>query len=142
MTVSPDSREPDPGSELEDEGIPDHSGALPGKVITGDAQEDYAVPGDEPVAADEFGTTAAEMREGEPLEDRLRREQPERSGRRPTDDDPYPVDEEERTGRFTEVREGGTNKEQDSWADDVGADGGGYTAEERAMHETEAPPSG
>jgi hypothetical protein len=142
MTVPPDSREPDPGSELEDEGIPDHSGALPSKVITGDPQEDYAVPRDYPIAADEFGTTAAETRDREPLDDRLRREQPDRQRRRPTDDDPYPADEEEQTGRFAESREGGTNKEQDSWAEDVGADGGGYTAEERAMHETDEPPLG
>jgi hypothetical protein len=53
-------------SELEREGIPDHSvspdGALPPR--------DYAQ------GAEEYGTTPAEQREGEPLSRKLRREQP------------------------------------------------------------------
>jgi hypothetical protein len=36
-----------------------------------------ALPTDRPIASTEFGTTAEEQREGEPLEDRLRREEPD-----------------------------------------------------------------
>ncbi|MFG1928460.1 DUF5709 domain-containing protein [Cryptosporangium sp. NPDC048952] len=36
-----------------------------------------ALPADRPIASTEFGTTAEEQREGEPLDDRLRREVPD-----------------------------------------------------------------
>ena len=70
-------REPDPGSELEEEGMPDMSDALPEKVITGDAQEELAPPGDAPNASVDFGMTAEEQREGESLDGRLAREEPD-----------------------------------------------------------------
>jgi hypothetical protein len=57
--------------------IPDHEGPLPGKVITGDAQEGLIEPGDRPRAADRFGTTAEEQREGASLDERIRWEQPD-----------------------------------------------------------------
>jgi hypothetical protein len=50
------------------------------------------------------------------------------------DDDPAPV------GRLVAPDEGyGFDDEADSVADDAGASGGGASAEERAMHETNAP---
>lgn len=90
--TNPTSREPDPGSRLEAEGVPDLSDALPSKVITGDAQEDLAPPGEAPNASVDFGTTQAEMREGEPLADRLAREEPEAELRGDESDTPYPED--------------------------------------------------
>jgi hypothetical protein len=42
-----------------------------------DGPEPAALPADRPVAVDDFGTTANEQRDGEPLEDRLRREEPD-----------------------------------------------------------------
>lgn len=130
------SRQPDPGSRLEDEGIPDLSDALPEKVITGDAQEDPTPPGDEPGASVDFGTTAAEARSGEPLAGRLSREEPDVSRLRGDgDDSPYPEDREEEVGRLAEIREDGTGKQQDAWAESVGADAGGFAPEERAMHD-------
>jgi hypothetical protein len=134
MTSS--TNEPDPGSLLEDEGMPDMSDALPSKVITGDAQEDLAPPGERPVASVDFGITAEEMRSGEPLGGRLAREEPEVYALRADGvDAPYPEDREERVGRFAEARDEATGKEQDSWAVDVGTDGGGFAPEERAMHD-------
>ena len=133
------ARIPDPGSELEDEGIPDQSDALPLKEITGDAQEVLAPPRDYPVAADDWGTTAAEQREGEPLELRVQRELPDTLGEADPDSTPYPEDRDERVGRLVADPEGGTNKDQDVWAQSVGADGGGLAPEERAMHIEEPP---
>jgi hypothetical protein len=135
MTSS--TSEPDPGSPLEDEGMPDMSDALPSKVITGDAQEDLAPPGEHPGASVDFGMTADEMRTGEPLDGRLAREEPEISALRGDGvDTPYPEDRDERVGRFAETRDDDTGRDQDSWAVDVGTDGGGFSPEERAMHET------
>ncbi|MGH3738289.1 MAG: DUF5709 domain-containing protein [Micromonosporaceae bacterium] len=37
----------------------------------------FAVPGDEPMGVDEYGTTPAEARHGEPLSGRLNREEPD-----------------------------------------------------------------
>jgi hypothetical protein len=109
----------------EDEGIPDLQDGTPEQYWAEDPQE-AALPGDEPVAVDDFGTTAEEMREGEPLDERLRREEPER-----------PVPEAEPAapaGRIVEEDEGARpDTEPDAVARDAGGDGGGYTAEERAM---------
>ncbi|HEX3705670.1 MAG TPA: DUF5709 domain-containing protein [Mycobacteriales bacterium] len=129
------AREPDPGSALEDEGMPDQSDALPAKTITGDAQEGIAPPGDHPVASVDYGVTESEMREGEPLEAKLSRETPERSdGPATAEHAPYPEDPDERVGRFAEVADDETGQDQDAFAVDVGADGGGFAPEERAMH--------
>jgi hypothetical protein len=135
VTVSGGSREPDPGSALEDEGMPDQSDALPGKVITGDAQEDLPPPADEPQASTDFGMTAEEQRTGEPLTGRLERELPDTPDAAGSgDDQPYPEDPDERVGRFTDVPDDGSGKDQDIWAENVGADRGGFAPEERAMH--------
>jgi hypothetical protein len=115
--------------------MPDQSDALPEKVITGDAQEELAPPGEQPVGATEFGITAEEARRGEPLDARLARE--DRDGAHGGADpagEPYPEDRDERFGRLTEVPED-DGRDQDSFAADVGADRGGYAPEERAMHE-------
>ncbi len=82
-------------------------------------------PNDRPVAIDDFGTTADEMAEGEPLEDRLARERP---------DDPEVA--EHRSGRLVEPDEG-VRADDDSQlvATDVGIDGGAASAEEAAVHD-------
>ena len=135
------SRMGDPSDPFEDEGLASPESGLAGKRITGDPQDDFVVPGDDPVAVDDFGTTAVEQQEGEPLDLRLAREEPdllERAGAAPDADDnsdnPYPVDREERVGRLVEADEGAReDTEADVVALDVGTDGGGFTAEERAM---------
>jgi len=120
---------PEPVSELEAEGIPDHVGALPSKDATGDGQEGIFPPGDEPIAATDFGTTAEEMREGESLDGRLARELPE-----VTLDTPLPT-EEGAPGRLVEDDAvDGLDVQQDVVAHDVGTDRGGFSAEEAAMH--------
>ena len=71
------SRIPDPADPFEEEGLASQEPGLAGKRITGDPQDDFVVPGDDPTAVDDFGTTALEQQEGEPLDLRLSREQPD-----------------------------------------------------------------
>lgn len=83
------SRIPDPGDP--DEGVPGLQSGLPAKRITGDAQDDMIPPADAPVAADRFGTTAAELAQGESLDERLRQER-DQTGHGDPDGVPYPAD--------------------------------------------------
>jgi hypothetical protein len=136
------SRIGEPSDPFEDEGLASAEPGLAGKRITGDPQDDIAVPGDSPVAVDDFGTTTLEQQEGEPLDLRLSREEPDladRAGAAPdlsdSADNPFPADPEERVGRIVETDEGAReDTEPDAVANDVGTDNGGFTAEERAMH--------
>lgn len=137
------SRIPDPGSPLEAEGVPDLEGGLEAKRVTGDEQEGITPPSDVPIAVDAYGTTAAEERAGEPLALRLAHEEPDVLSRADEvadeseqADSPYPVDPDARAaGRLVEPDEGARpDTEKDVVARDVGADGGGLSAEELAMH--------
>ena len=135
------SRIGDPSDPFEDEGLASPDPERAAQRITGDAQDDVPIPGDRPVAVTDFGTTVAEQQAGEPLDLRLAREEPELLTRAdsPPDvsedaDNPYPADREERVGRIVETDEGAReDTEADVVALDVGTDGGGFTAEERAM---------
>jgi hypothetical protein len=137
-----DSRIPDPGDPYEDEGLPATDNALPGKQVTGDPQDDIPVPADDPVAVDDYGTTAAEQQAGEPLELRVSREEPDvlaAVDAAPDDEltsaDPFPADREERVGRLVDTDAGSREDDEPSLvADDVDTDAGGFSAEERAMH--------
>jgi hypothetical protein len=142
------SRIGEPSDPFEDEGLASPEPGLAGKRITGDPQDDFAVPGDNPTAVDDFGTTALEQQEGEPLDLRLAREEPDLLEQAATTgpdlsdnaDNPYPADQEERVGRIVETDEGArTDTEPDLVGDDVGTDAGGFTAEERAMRIEQAP---
>jgi len=141
------SRIGDPSDPFEDEGLASPDPGLAGKRITGDPQDDFPLPGETPVAVNEFGTTVAEQQEGESLDLRLSREEPdmlERAGAMPDlsadADNPYPADREERVGRIVETDEGAReDTEPDAVATDVGTDQGGFSAEERAMRIEQAP---
>ena len=144
------------GSRFEEEGIPDLQDGTPQQQWVEDPQE-APIPGDVPLGADEWGTTIAEQVEGEPLGLRLSREEPEvwdEPGRQREQDDPDASLRAQHTdapgnlyrpttehaGRIVEPDEGtAMDTEPTAVARDVGADGGGYTAEERAMHIEEAP---
>ncbi|HEX2025647.1 MAG TPA: DUF5709 domain-containing protein [Actinomycetota bacterium] len=110
----------------EDEGIPDIGRPHPLQRETGD--EGLLLPGDEPVAVDDPGTTAAEQREGESLEERLEEEAPdvEPGRRRPP-------------GRLREEGWGLTDQEKDQIADEAEDDTDGATAEESAMRVEDDP---
>jgi hypothetical protein len=121
--------ERDPRSEFEEQGIPDLQDGYPEQEWAEDPQQ-APVPGDEPVAVDGFGTTAEEQREGEPLDDRLRREEPDRP----------PGEEPHRAGRLVQEDEGvRDDTESDEVATDVGADTGGFSAEEAAVRVEDEP---
>jgi len=68
--VTPAEREP----TLDSEGVPDLEGPLPEKELTGDPQEGIAAPYDRPRASVDWGVTAEEQRELEPLDVRVGRE--------------------------------------------------------------------
>jgi hypothetical protein len=90
-------------------------------------------PRDTARAVDEFGTTVAEMRDGEPLDGRIAREEPDVI-------DLVDVEADESidspvVGRLVASDEGARpDTEAEMVAADVGSDLGGYSAEEAAMH--------
>ncbi|WP_214110964.1 DUF5709 domain-containing protein [Acrocarpospora catenulata] len=155
--------EPDPRSEFEDEGIPDLQSGTPERKWAVDPEEE-PLPGDRPMAIDDFGTTAEEQYEGEPMAGRLAREVPEEQPMFGPDDNPAHSQEDEDAGdedtdalvdSFTEDLDPEEPPKHDSYAvgrlvspdegahsvvepdevaRDIGPDAGGYSAEEAAMH--------
>ena len=149
----PTDNVPDVHSELEAEGIPDIDSPPPNTMETGDTGEGLMAPRDYPVAATDFGVTADEARLQEPLTDRVLREEPdplalELDGAAATTDsgvgmngyDPGP----DGVGRLVdpEADLGAVDITAETVANDVGADVGGFSAEEAAMHITEEPLTG
>jgi hypothetical protein len=151
-----------PGVADDDSGANDEANT--GRIADGPSPA--PLPVDEPVAVGRYGTTAEEQRHGTPLDQRLAEEEPDFGARPayepdeqeeldPADPDPTydphatvsmydrdDVDDAGRPiGRLVEPDQGYlTDDEQDLVAYDVGAAGGGATAEEAAMHE-ERPPT-
>ncbi|HEX5494102.1 MAG TPA: DUF5709 domain-containing protein [Mycobacteriales bacterium] len=88
------------------------------------------IPPDRPFGLDEPGTTAAEQRAGDSLDQRLAREEPD-----VTDEGEGGV-AEPRSGRLVASDEGAhSDTEADLVSHDVGIDGGAASAEEAAVHE-------
>ncbi|MDQ1724222.1 MAG: hypothetical protein QOG52_1250, partial [Frankiaceae bacterium] len=135
-------RNGEPADPYEEAGLPSTDNALPGKQITGDTQDEMVVPGDRPQAVNQWGTTALEESLGEPLDVRLSHEEPdvyaqldEPASSEPDSDDPNPADRDERAGRIVDLDGSeGEDEESDMIARSAGTDGGGFSAEERAMH--------
>lgn len=136
------SRIPEPPSGMEAEGIPDMGFTADTQEVTGEAGEGMEPPRDVALAVDDFGTTPREMHDGESLDGRLSREEPEvlDSADRDADesagsDTPFDERAGQGVGRLVEPDEGArTDSEPDMVAADAGTDLGGYTAEESAMH--------
>ena len=136
------SRIPENPSEAEAEGIPDPGFSDPSQIVAGDTEATIEPPHDTAIAVDEWGTTAAEQAEGEPLDSRLEREEPDvlAAVDLPADesegaDTPFDERAGQGVGRLVETDEGArTDTEADLVAGDVGTDLGGYSAEESAMH--------
>ena len=111
--------------------------------------EGYSPP-DRPWAATDYGITPEEEHEHEDLDHRLARELPDDSY--DSDDDTEDADWESdtadtdgellddevgdrRSGRLVDAAEGGvSDTDADAWAEDVGIDGAGASAEEAAVH--------
>lgn len=122
----------DQGSEMDAEGIPDIEPPI-------NQDEGQIPPRDYPQAVDEFGTTAAEERQEEPLAQRVLREEPE-----PDIDEILAADLDDDDlvgGRL--IATGGEDVDAvDTEKDEVAllvGDEGALSAEEAAMHITEAP---
>ena len=136
------SRIPEPPSEMEAEGIPDPGFAATNEPATGQAEGTMEPPHDVALAADDFGTTAAELHDGESLDGRIAREEPDvlAAVDTPADesagaDTPFSEGAGQGIGRLVEPDQGGgPDTEADLVASDVGTDLGGYSAEESAMH--------
>ncbi|TQC43184.1 hypothetical protein EEB14_44635 [Rhodococcus sp. WS4] len=98
--------------------------------------EGYSPP-EKPLGLDAFGTTAAEQREGETLDQRLAEEEPDPAFEE--DDNAEILDDNEvgrqRSGRLLAEDAGaGADEEKDLVASDIGIDGGAASAEEAAVH--------
>ena len=111
----------------------------------------YSPPDRPPKGYDDY-PTAAEMRQGESLDERLSEEEPDvdpyAEGDRDTDrEDENALDEQlgldeadERSGRLVQPDQGlGEDRDKQELALDVGIDGAGASAEEAAMHITRGP---
>jgi hypothetical protein len=184
-----DHEYPSPVSDPEAEGLPDTAdddtsaddGPESGREA--DGPDPAPLPGDRPLAVDQFGTTAQEQLDGEPLDHKVAREVPEPMvadplsapadhrlaleadgdeasqeaqldadvmNPGPTSDPNSPVSIYDHgnldgstggpVGRLTEPDEGAhADAETDSIAYDAGTAGGGASAEELAIHETQPP---
>lgn len=136
------NRTPGPPSEFEAEGIPDPGTLAENERNTGQLEGTMEPPRDVPIAADDWGTTAAEQAQGEPISARVEREEPDvlAAADQPADesataDTPFSEAAGQGIGRIVEPDQGGTSDtEKDMVASDVGTDLGGYSAEESAMH--------
>ncbi|MGQ5261182.1 DUF5709 domain-containing protein [Micromonospora sp. ZYX-F-536] len=128
----------------EDDGVLDASDTLDDDRVS-DPLDTGIIAEDHWTGANRFGTTPAEERAGESLEQYLAQEEP--------DTDPYAegvddedeltrrgYDREARAGRLVADDEGlGEDEQAESVAWDVGIDGGAASAEEAAMHLVEDP---
>jgi hypothetical protein len=139
----PDGDTYDPSSDidendLEDDGTLDASDTLDGDP--GDDPLDAGIlPADRWSAGEGFGTTLAEERAGESLDQLLAEEEPDpdpyAEAAEPEDDPLTGDDLEPRAGRLVAEDEGShPDTEADLVARDVGIDGGAASAEEAAVH--------
>jgi len=125
--------------DIEDEGVLDSQDTLEDDPV-GDPLDVGYQASDRWEGSNRYGTTPAEERAGESLDQLLAQEEPD------VDPDADPSDDEDevtrrgyekdpRAGRLVADDEGiGPDDEPDSVADDVGIDSGAATAEEAAMH--------
>ncbi len=136
------SRIPDPPSADEAEGIPDDGINTPEQAAAGDEANSMEPAHDTAMAVDDFGTTAAEQHEGEGVDRRVSREEPEvldavavPANEAEGADTPFDERAGQGVGRVVQPDEGvRSDRTSEMVGDDVGTDLGGYTAEESAMH--------
>jgi Family of unknown function (DUF5709) len=129
-------------NDLEDDGTLDASDTLEGDP--GDDPLDTGIaPPDRWSAGEGFGTTPAEERQGESLDQLLAEEEPDVDPYAEDDlaDDAVPGDAPDaRSGRLVAEDEGAhPDTEPDLVARDVGIDGGAAGAEEAAVHIQDEP---
>jgi hypothetical protein len=133
-----DVYQPDADDQREDTGLLDSEDTLDDERPDQPYEEGYSPP-EKPLGVNRVGVTANEQRQGESLDRRLSEEQPDIRPE-PGDGigdqqgtDGEPIDQEvgdRRSGRLTAT----DDPERDVFAQDVGIDGAGASAEEAAVH--------
>lgn len=130
---------------VEDDGVLEPADTLESDDLREDVLDTGIDAGEGYRGATRFGTTSAEERRGESLDQLLAEEEPEVGPDEPWTDEDDPSDDdrtwEPRSGRLVAPDEGAhPDAETDAVAFDVGVDGGAAGAEEAAMHLTDEPP--
>ena len=129
---------------VEDDGVLDTSDTLDDDRVD-DPLDTGVAAADRWSGADRFGTTPAEERAGESLDQLLAEEEPDIDPHAEEADDEDELsrrgyETEERSGRLVAEDEGfGEDEEADAVAWDAGVDGGGASAEEAAIHLVDDP---
>ena len=138
----------EPGSDIDMDQAPDLDQEFGDDDVEGMYETSYSPPEREP-ANTRFGTTLAEEREGESLDQRIAQEEPDPTARYEEQRDVDEVDEDEqepedlrytevggdRAGRLVDPDEGAhEDAEKDLIGSDVGIDAGAASAEEAAVH--------
>lgn len=119
----------------EDEGIPDISQDDSPTIARSEDPEFAPVPREDAGASADFGTTAAEQAEGEPLTQRLEREVPDDApGVRSAEDPNRAGAQLEQDTDTTFDTDSGTGKTADDVEATADAPVGGESAEESAVH--------
>lgn len=119
----------------EDEGVPDISQDDSPTMYRSEDPEFAPVPRDDAGASADFGTTAFEQSEGEPLTQRLERELPEGAPDVRAADDPNRAHAQlEQDTDTTSDSDSGTGKTADDVEATADAPVGGASAEESAVH--------
>jgi hypothetical protein len=128
----------------EDDGVLDASDTLDDDRVA-DPLDTGVAASDRWAGANRFGTTPAEERAGESLEQLLAEEEPDIDPYAEAADDEDDLtrrgyEQEPRAGRLVASDDGsGIDEETDAVASDVGIDGGGASAEEAAIHVVDDP---
>lgn len=135
----------DPTTALEDDGVLDASDTLESGPVT-DPLDTGVAAADHWYGANRFGTTAAEERAGETLDQLLAQEEPDIDPYAESDGDDEDeilrrgYESEPRAGRLVDYDNGSSSDgEAELVAWDAGVDGGGASAEEAAMHLVDDP---
>ena len=133
----------DDGYVVEDDGVLDSSDSLDDDVV--DPLDTGVAVADRWAGANRYGTSAAEERQGESLDQRLHEEEPDTDPCAEVEDDEDDIarrgyEPEPRAGRLVADDEGiGGDDEADLVAYDVGIDAGAASAEEGAIHVVDDP---
>ncbi|GAA4696976.1 DUF5709 domain-containing protein [Phytohabitans rumicis] len=128
----------------EDDGVLDTSDTLDDDRVA-DPLDTGIAPADRWSGANRFGTTPAEERAGESLDQLLAQEEPDVDPYAEQDDDEDELnrrgyEQDPRAGRLVADDQGfGEDEEADSVAWDAGIDAGGASAEEAAVHVVDDP---
>lgn len=122
----------------EDEGIPEVSQDGSPAMAAAEDPEFAPLPGEQPGASTDFGTTSLEQAEGESLDGRLAREVPDdASGVRPAEDPQRAFAQLEQDLDTTPPTDSGTERTADDVEATADAPVGGEGPEEGAVHVTD-----